>query len=484
MKLLSKNIALIGLSSVVFSSLLWAAPAPVAKATPFQTNNGLIPPKSAYSGPYFQLSKDWPQKPLPPGDTPWQRAIHGQRITPQNAYAYTEALKAYVSANARHLILNYATWNAAQAGWFNEPWLGSEREAIHGTYPAGEFGPSIFPGTGLRTTFATHVLTYYDAKAAYTAFKLWGTTAMMPNVQTQNAQFEEGSVIVKAALFASEDPAKPLNWWDAMQGAAVWPLYIGTGAEATNSHPTHPKVMPGYVAQFDIIVKDSKSSPQTGWVFTTLVYDKDAPGRDAWDKMVPLGAMWGNDPNVTVPGQPLHENWINPKAPKYSTQTLGWGGRLSGPNDGATNNIAVNGKVLLNEPDSSCMSCHSPAEWNVKQHKMDSFILPSFQNLKPPPAFQPCGDNGKPDPNGSNICSPAPASADWMTWFQSRSGTQPKDKTSVALDYDDVFAFKALPLWWNAVAPPGQALPYLLMRPSHLQRYNQYTGAPLRTPEK
>ena len=447
------------------------SPESAKKTTPFQASNGQIPPKSQYSGPLFRLSKDWPQKPLPPMSVvPWREAIHGQTINQQNAEAYVEALKAYVSANARQLVLHYDTWDASKAKWYNEPWLGSKREAIHGTYGAGDFAASVFQGTGLKVEFQTDVLTYYDQRAAYTIFRLWGASAMKPDVRTANSQFEEGAVIVKAAFFASADPKQPTNWWDAMQGAAEWPLYIGVPQFATPPNP--PQVFPAYLAQFDIIVKDTASSPKTGWVFSTLVYDKDAPGSDAWDKMVPLGAMWGNDPDVTDPTKPLTENWINPNAPKYSTQTLGWGGRLSGPNDGAQNNISVNGTLMNNAPDSSCMSCHGPSEWNVQKHKQESFILPSFQNATPPPSFQLCG------PGSSYICSPAPASAAWMQWFQSRPGTQPQDAGSAALDYDEVFAFKALPLWWAAVGPPGQAAPTLLL-PSHGQRYNQYTGAPL-----
>ena len=98
--------------------------------------------------------------------------------------------------------------------------------------------------------------------------------------------------------------------------------------------------------------------------------------------MVPLGAMWGNDPGLNPEQNPainLQENWINPSAPQYSTQTLGWGGRLSGPNDGATNDISVGGKVLINHRDSSCMSCHSPAQWQPVQHKRS----PSFCRLFP-----------------------------------------------------------------------------------------------------
>jgi len=441
--------------------------------SPFADNNGLVPPKAVYSGPLFKLNAAWPRSAVPPlANPPWSAAIHGEKITVANAPAYASALRDYVAQNAKDLIMHYDTWDAAKARWYNEPWLGSLREAIHGTYPAGEFGPGIFPDTGLRATFTTHVLTYYDERAAYSLHKLWGQTAMNPNLQTGNAQFDEGSVIVKAAVFTSTDPKQPRNWWDAMKGAQEWPVYINPTSDP--SVPT--EVWPGYVAQFDIIVKDSKSAPQTGWVFMTLVYDSSVPG-DVWAKMIPLGAQWGNDAQATKPGQPLVENWSNPKAPKYSTETLGWGGRLSGPNDGARNDIAVNGKVEKNEPDSSCMSCHSTAQWNVGQHKMPSFLLPSFAQSAAP-GFKLCGDNGKPDPNGANICSPEQASTGWMKWFKDRLGTEPMDKGAVAMDFDEVFCFKSLPMWWKAVGP-RPALNLTTAPQSVPLRFNQYTGAPI-----
>jgi hypothetical protein len=451
-----------------------------AKSTPFQTNNGLMPKPGQYPGPYFVLNHAWPTRPLPPlVNPPWRVAIHNGTINTQNAGAYADALRKYVSVNARNLILNYKTWDAAKAHWYNEPWLGGQREAISGTYAAGEFGPGIFPGTGLRTQFNTNVLTYYDERAAYTLSKVWGTSAMTPHILPSATQFEEGSVIVKVAVFASETQNMQYGWWDAMNGAQVWPLYIGVGAQGTSPAPP-PQVWSGYVAQFDIIVKDSKSAPKTGWVFTTLVYDSRLPG-DAWDKMIPLGAQWGNDPQATQPGQPLTENWNSPKAPLYATQTLGWGGRLSGPNDGARNNIAINGKVLLNEPDSSCMSCHSTAQWNSPQHKMVTFLLPSFATNSPP-GFQLCGNNGQPDPNGTNICSPAVASTEWLKWYKNRLGTQPMDMGSVATDFDEVLSFKSLRYWWQSMAPPGAPMPMLMETPSHGVRFNQYTGAPLPNP--
>lgn len=458
-----------------------AAAEAIVPKDPFLTNNGLMPPPSQYPGPFFNLSHNWPSKPLPPiKDAPWTKAIGGHPITTQNAGLYVEALKKFVAPNARQLFLDYKNWDAAKSHWYTEPWLGSIRESIHGTYSAGQFGSSSFPGTGLITTFDTHVLTYYDERAAYTLYKVWGASAMQPDAKTANFQADEGSVIVKAAIFASDDPSVQKNWWPVTDGAAMWPLYVVI-PESKKGSPT--VVLNGYVMQFDIIVKDSVAAPKTGWVFSTLVYDVNAKG-DAWDKMVPLGAMWGNDPGVDTTN--LKENWINPKAPKYSTQTLGWGGRLSGPNDGARNDIQVGTKVLKNEPDSSCMSCHGPAEWQPTQHKMLSFLLPSFPNpLHGPkdPPYRPCPDGKADDPY---ICSPAVASADWSRWFQDRPGTEPQDPGtgSVATDYDMVFAFKTLPMWWKAMNPAEAATPFAMRLLRHGEaepkQFNEYTGAPLR----
>lgn len=444
----------------------------LASAGPFDDNNGQVPDPSKYSGKLFALSHDWPTTAEPLSNTPWQAAIDNGQINVDNAAAYADALKQAVTKNGRALIQDYENWDAAAAGWYNEPWLGSLREAIHGTYPAGEFGPEIFPDTGLRATFQTHVLTYYDALGAYSLYNFWNTDAMKPNLDTQNAQFVEGSIVVKAALFASVDPAQPKEWWDALKGTQLWPLYLSLTDADGNAQP--PQVWPSYLAQFDIIVKDSQSAPQTGWVFMTLVYDADAPGTDVWDKMVPLGVQWGNDPQATSEDMPLTENWINPKAPKYATQTLGWGGRLSGPNDGGRNNIAVDGKPMVNAPNSGCISCHSTSQWDIEKGRMVSFLLPSIAT-DTAPFFQTCGSDGQPDPNGSFICSPAPGSNEWMKWFQNRLGNQAMDEGSFATDFDEVFSFKSLPMWQKAMdAAQAKGAVATLS-----QKFNQYTGAPL-----
>lgn len=137
-------------------------------------------------------------------------------------------------------------------------------------------------------------------------------------------------------------------------------------------------------------MKDAQSSPLTGWVFSTLVYDKDASDADVWDKMVPLGAMWGNAPassSARPNPPPLTENWINPVAPAFAEITLGWGGRLSGPNDAALNDaIIANGKKqtpVKNLASSSCMSCHGPAQWPFKSSLLPTTPQPPLTPKEP-----------------------------------------------------------------------------------------------------
>ena len=276
----------IGIVILMSSILAYASPS----AKPYDDNNGLVPSANQYSGALFRLSAKWPSQPPPPlANAPWVAAIGGKTITVGNAPAYVNALKEFVRSEASHLIWHYDTWDAAANGWYNQPWLGSIREATHGMYTGSTFDPSLFPGTGLKKTFTTYVLTFYDDRAARTLNRVWGTSAMTPLLTSDSAQFDEGAIIVKAAFIDITG-----GDWPVMKGAAEWPLYVPIPTKAA---PQPPAITKSAFMQFDIIVKDSHSAPKTGWVFSTLVYDVAAPGQ-GWDKMVPLGAMWGNDPNV------------------------------------------------------------------------------------------------------------------------------------------------------------------------------------------
>jgi hypothetical protein len=436
-------------------------PAPAAAPAPPKADPWFLPPappKSDYSGPLFTLSHAYPAQPVPPPNPlPWRTAIGNGPITVANSAKYVKALKDYIAADMRTLLFDYAKWNPEQARWFNQPWLGPLREPIHGVYVGTpEFPADMFPRSGLKGSMGTYVLVYYDKVAATSLQRVWGPTGMdpVPGITAGGAQFPEGSIIVKPAFTTAD-----AKLWPPMQGAFTWQIYAPPINAASSKTPPKPTLQTVQLLQFDIIVKDSVSAPKTQWVFSTLVYDGSASG-DNWDKLVPLGVMWGNDPGVKSPEscdplQPgscprLSETWINAAAPLYAKETLGWGGRLSGPNDGAVDTSAAvqyadksikpyNGRYAM----SSCMSCHGPAEYS-----MESFLLPSPATCK--------GDQCSPTVSGQRLVYFDAGTPDFLRWFQDRPGTEPQDKGSIALDYDMVYAFKSLPAWYKATGQTGK----------------------------
>ncbi|WP_413616387.1 hypothetical protein MRB56_08830 [Halomonas cupida] len=422
------------------------------------------PPQDVYSGPLFQLRHDYPEDPPSTPTLPWKEVTNNGRITTENSLEYVDALKQYVSDDMRQLLYNYEQWNPSEEPWWESIWLGSEREPIHGFYVGSGFPAGTLPEQDLD--FTTYVLTLYDETAAATLGNIWGTTlesAHNPNLNTADAQYAEGSVIVKFA-FVTTCGAD----WAPMDGTVSWPIYStlnesngsGNNPQASNcpnngseGSPTDPALTNVYLMQFDIIVKDSQAAPETGWVFSTLVYDKSAQGDDAWDKMIPLGATWGNDPNIvntsssalTPPvtvNTDLEQNWINPESPAYATATLGWDGRLSGPNDGAVVTPAWAGSHYYPEglASAGCLGCHSSAQYQQK-----SFLLPS--TTYPPRTSNAPGSGAK------ALVLNEPGSEAWMKWFQSRPGTDAMDPGAeqVGLDYDMVTSFKAIPMWQAAM---------------------------------
>ena len=395
----------------------------IALANPFQNHRDSVPSSSQYSGPLFTLSHNYPETALPPMvNPPWQQALKGQPISPANALQYVDALKKYLTPNIMKFLYDREHFNADSVGFYQEPWTGAIREAIMGTYVGSGFGPGTF--TSLDSSMTTCVLTFYDKRAAYTLNKIWGKTGEKVNLINNAAQFEQNSIIVKFAFTTANYPQ-----WSVMQNALTYPIYDTATAYVD---PVY-KVRTVSLFQFDIIVKDTVTSPKTGWVFSTLVYDKNAGGKTVWDNMVPLGAQWGNDPEVNStlhPSDTLKENVINTSAPEYSRQTLGWGGRLSGPNDGAVIPIAsADGKVYNNLQASSCMSCHITA-----QDQFLSFLLPA------------------PFPNSNSDTLPVytPGGPQWLRYYRDLAGYVPFDAGQVATDFDMVTAFKSIPAYNNA----------------------------------
>ncbi|WP_421722865.1 hypothetical protein [Bauldia sp.] len=432
---------------------------------PFLNSAIPAPPQDVYDGRLFQLRHDYPTELPEEGDYPWKEVTNNGPITLDNAQAYVEALKGYVANDMKRLLLDYENWNSQEEDWWQSIWIGTEREPIHGMIVGSQFPAGTLLDQDISLT--TYVYMAYDARAAKSIGDIWGTTrerAFAPVFDGESTQYADGSVIVKFAFVTACG-----SDWAPMEGAAVWPIYStlnignGSGQSKSSKCPNNgsdgstnlPSLTNLYFMQFDMIVKDKVAAPETGWVFSTLVYDKDAPGSDIWDKMVVLGATWGGDPDVintdpasfeprVQPNPLLKQSYVNPDAPEYSRSTLAWDGRLSGPNDGALASPAWAGSQYYPQGivSTGCLGCHSTA-----QYPMKSFLYPTI--AYPPSTAVPPGSNA-PKEDGVLVLN-VPGTDDWMKWFQSRSGDVPMDKGSIALDYDMVTAFQAIPMWQAAM---------------------------------
>lgn len=405
-----------------------SGPETIVLDSAFLNHRDSVPSKQQYPNPLFVLSHDYPTTANPVVNPPWQQVLDGKPISLLKAFRYMQELKDYVAPRLLPFFTDNAQWTSAKYGWFNEPWLGTQREAILGAYQGNGNPANMFKT--LKEDETGYALVLYDSVAAYTVGQIWGKTGEKVNLLNNATQFTEGSIIVKLAFSNINYPQ-----WPVMENAQTFNVY--------DTFPTTADPRTGYQMrqvsffQMDIIVKDSKAAPKTGWVYSTFVYDKDARGKTMWEKMVPLGAMWGNDPDVNSPIAPpypsLKETVINQVAPEYSRETLGWGGRLSGPNDGAVAQEAYDintGKKYTNLPLSSCMSCHLPA-----QDQFNSFLLPA------------------PFPSGDKFMVYTPGSPQWNLWFRDNYGNVPFDSGQVAMDYDMVMAFKSVPAFEAAKAP-------------------------------
>ncbi len=412
---------------------------PASAADPFASNNGLYPDASQWQGPYRNLNYAYPDT----AETRWLAIAPRAPVTVDSAGAYVAALKAFVAPTLAAMIDTPSSWDPSENGWYGMIWQGegsagpdgrtdpgSGQEAILGSFSGQRIKQSTFADFGLTVDMQNHTVIYYDALSATMLDRLWADPF---SPDRKAVSFPEGAMVVKAAA-VTPTPEQ----WPVVDGSAIWNVYRPpvatlTGPDQDPASDAAPEVLSLRVLQFDIIVKDSTASPQTGWVFATFVYDRQAPGATTWDRLVPLGAMWGNDPAFArqpdgrdPAGGPLQETWINPSAPAYAKASLGWGGRLSGPIDVAErhNVLLTDGTRVEAMAASSCLSCHGTAQF------------PFVANLYPSPnkAFPPEGTLFPMYPPGSEM---------WARWFQNRPGSlaQNANEGSAALDYDMLIMF-------------------------------------------
>lgn len=413
---------------------------------PFADNNGLFPSPEVFDGPFFKANYNYPEV-VPERSYPWEEVLNGQPLTKNNAEKYIMAVRQYIAEDMTIMIDQPEVWTGStnRQNWYNMAWSAQNYdstgweglESVYGTMTGQVIKSDIFTDYGFDRPMQNHVIVYYNDISALTLNQLWKSyspTGFFPNYTTEAAQFKQNAIVIKAAGTTASAAD-----WNVLEGAGTFPIYrevlfgpnVGKG----------PILQELTWIQFDIIIKDTIASPETGWVFSTFIYDANSPGTTTFDRLTLLGISWGNDPGKMYGNETLEETYINPNAPAYAGVTLGYGNRLSGPIDVALvggvqiepkpvdsvlvlgpNNEIIGSNKYLHFTASACLSCHSTASW------------PEQNDFYP-----------SPDPGQKLVFSDTlfnPSSVEWSNYFQNRSGTEIMinsggvKKSIMALDYD------------------------------------------------
>ncbi|MBF8720167.1 hypothetical protein [Pseudomonas guariconensis] len=355
---------------------------------------GYAPPAS-YKGPTFTLSQSYPNTP-PQGTLPAFFKLLPAK--PDNNFetwrAYMDAAKAYCLEG--NVEADWYVQNNKVRNWYHMPWqhygpLG--REGIHGLTKEAQIQARQL-AAGQAATGQTYAVGIYNDIGAYTLGQVWKDPQNPdPSFTSKPNSFANGTVVCKA-LFADIDRSTV----PFLANPVLWQGYITETFQSANR-----KLKEVALIQMDIAVRDTRMS-DTGWLFGTFQYNGAKTGKAGWDNLVPVGIMWGNDPQVTsndyTNPEPtvtkinpaLQQTAINADTQELPPTHLGWNGRLNGPVD---------------NPNSSCLSCHMTAE------------APQMAIMNP--LFQA-------DP-------PAVGSADWMKWFQNIPAGVPFTAGTQSTDY-------------------------------------------------
>jgi len=323
--------------------------------TPFCSSIVPLPPN--WTGRVFQLSQTYPQTP-PAGDAqPWLQfdptTQPGQYIQSVLDYFYEGNIQPNVE-NSFDPTLNRVR------GWYNAPWQDygfNGREPIHGLTRERVNQPGELHRCQ-TSAWNNYAVGFYNGAGASTLARIWADHGN-PNTSGNAAMMPEGTVAAKL-LFTTAT----VNEVPYLANSPTWNAYVYGDPNFNPPPGTRPPAPPRAVLQvrllqIDVAVKDSRAP--LGWVFGTFVYGggpQDQPGTPCpgsappgpqpvgtnWTGVAPVGLMWGNDPGYSGTG-PLTQTWLNPAV---RMPHVGWQGRLNGPVD---------------NPISSCMSCHSTAEW-------------------------------------------------------------------------------------------------------------------------
>lgn len=350
--------------------------------------------------PLFKLKADFPTD--KPTETPGFLDIDFKT----EPLKYIEAVRDYsFEGNLPH----WDPYKNKIRDWYHIPWLhpttpnggyppNGGTEGFHGLIKEAPVSPyQLGPDQkGVDGDYSVYAITLVNDMAGYAMGRMWKDPDN-PNLKALDKRYDDGGFplgTVFAKLLFTDAP-KGTDKVDYLENPLTWKAFI-----TENFWKSDKRVVSDvHLLQMDISVRDPRAdrsveNPEgTGWVFGTFCYNGQLDNENKFLNLVPVGLMWGNDPDIT-------ENKTNPFPPiktmvnknlketvifeseDLPPQHLGWNGRLDGPAD-------------LNTV--SCMACHNAAQY------------PQITSLVPPTAAQYNGTKLPPADGGT---------VSWMEWFQ------------------------------------------------------------------
>lgn len=388
-------------------------PAPRTAAADFPDFGFMVSPveyaEKYATEPVFRLKADFPKE-LPPTSN---RPAFLDLDFKTRPLDYVNAVRDYAFEG------NLPEWDPhanTVRPWYHVPWLhptssslyppNGGTEGFRGLIKEAAVAPYQLAATQTGS-YQVYAITLVNEYAGYTLGRMWKDPEL-PNPAATDKRygggFPHGTVFAK--LLFTDAPAGPDIPF--LEHPLAWTVYITD----TWLSPTRV-VKKVNLLQMDIAVRDPRADGpgQTGWVFATLVYNGQLNRTNPFMNLVPLGVMWGNDPENTdnavnpFPPKPV-KDILNPRlkesvvfpSPDLPPQHLGWNSRLNGPAD-------------LNT--ASCLSCHIAAQYPQVTSLVAQGMVPA----------------GGPSPPTQGGTAP------WMRWFQNIPAGVPMDDATYSTDF-------------------------------------------------
>ncbi|MBY3300981.1 hypothetical protein HFO10_34715 [Rhizobium laguerreae] len=301
-------------------------------ATALFNCSSALPLKGAEQERKFQIQYNFPQTAPDTGGVPWLA------IDPRtDPAAFMQAILLYATKNNAKPDVDWRIEDNKVESWCHAPWFQALREPLHGM--TSERWSRPLELHKLQKDWARNwAVAIYNDVACYGLGKIWNDPTFP---KTKDFSFPDGALGIKM-LFTTAMPSQV----PYLTGSKEW-----TVAAADDGSTMTMRLL-----QMDISVKDKRSP--NGWFFGTFMYDATQPGDTAYQRLVPVGLIWGSDPDLTATSYLekaafAKEGWVNPAvaARFYALprQNLGLLGRANGPVD---------------NPKSACITCHQRAlDW-------------------------------------------------------------------------------------------------------------------------